>query len=382
MKVLHVIAGLDADGAELMLKRLIVASAREGGHEHAVVSLTTLGPVGAQLRACGIDVQAIGMRSPLSIPRALWRLLRLMRAARPDIVQTWMYHADLLGGLAARAAGCRNVIWGIRSTDVKGGISRSTAMVRRLCAPLSRWVPRAIVCAADASRRAHIASGYDGSTMEVIPNGFDLTRLTATPEQRAQLRQHCGFAHDDVVIGVVGRFNRDKDHANFVRAVGMLAARPGLRFLMVGRGLDPDNAELSGWVAATGQAERFVLLGQRSDVPVCLAAMDVFCLPSRTEGFPNVVGEAMAMGLPCVVTDVGDAAMLVDAHGLVVQKEDPGALARGLDEMLDRAPEVRRALGAAARARINAQFSIERARERYDALYDRLAGPMVEKDKR
>jgi len=313
------------------------------------------------------------MRSPLGFPRALWQLVKLIRAVRPDIIQTWMYHADFLGGLAGRLAAHKRIVWGVRTTDVKSGGSRVTVLLRKVCAWLSYSVPQAIVCAAEASRRAHVSVGYDASRMMVVPNGFDVARLSATPEQRATIRQQCGFEDGTVVVGILGRFHPVKDHENFVRAAGMLAARhPDVRFMMVGRDLDASNRELADWIAKTGFASRFVLLGERRDVPACLSAMDVFCLSSRTEGFPNVVGEAMAMALPCVVTDVGDAAMLVANTGVVVAKENTDALAAGLSRVVDMTPDERIRLGQMAKARIHAEFTMMRARERFEDIYLRL----------
>lgn len=356
-----------------MLKRLIASLHANANYRHTVISLTGIGTVGLQLQALGIEVHVMGMRSALDIPRVIWRLVRMISTARPDVVQTWMYHADLLGGVAARLPGNRNVIWGIRTTDVTAGGTRATAFVRQLCAWLSRTVPHTIVCAADASRRAHIAVGYDAARMVVVPNGFDLIRLVATPAQRNALRLQCGFEQELVVVGYLGRFHPAKDQANFVRAAGLLARQfSNARFLMVGRDLDDDNVQLAQWIRATGCAECFVLLGERSDVPACLSAMDLFCLSSRTEGFPNVVGEAMAMGLPCVVTDVGDAAMLVADTGVVVPKEDSAALALGLGQLLAMTPDARQQLGQKAKARIHAEFSIDRARERFESIYQRI----------
>lgn len=378
MKILHIIIGLNVGGAELMLKRLIESHQFNTHHHHSVISLTGIGDVGIQLQALGVDVKKMGMRSALDIPLVLWQLVRLIRASAPDIVQTWMYHADLLGGLAARLGGHRNVIWGIRTTNVQVGGSRATTMVRQVCAWLSRRVPHTIVCAAEASRKVHVAVGYDAARMVVVPNGFDLSRLVATPNQRAMLRTQCGFGADNVVVGTLGRFNPAKDHENFVRAAGLLAQQHAhVRFLMVGRGLDADNTELARWIAQTGGADRFVLLAERADVPVCLATMDIFCLSSRTEGFPNVVAEAMAMGIPCVVTDVGDTAVLVADTGVVVPKEDSIELAKGLERLLAIDPDMRQQLGQKARERIHAEFSIERARDRFEAVYQRVAGKGV-----
>ena len=373
MKILHIIVGLGVGGAELMLKRL-AESHRNTIYEHKIISLTTVGKVGLELRKLGVDVRSLEMGSVLDVPRVLWKLSRIIKLETPGIVQTWMYHADLLGGLAARFAGNRRIVWGIRTTDVQAGGVRATTLVRKVCAWLSGKIPHTIVCAADASRRAHIAVGYDATRMTVVPNGFDLTRLVATPEQRVGLRQLCGFDDTHVVVGTLGRFNPAKDHANFVRAAGLVAQRhPEVRFLMVGRELTSDNAVLMHWIEQTGCADRFVLLGERADVAVCLSAMDIFGLSSRTEGFPNVVGEAMAMGVPCVVTDVGDAAMLVADTGVVVPKEDSSALALGLGQLLTLDADVLHAQGQMARQRIVAEFTMMRARDRFEAIYQRVA---------
>jgi glycosyltransferase involved in cell wall biosynthesis len=366
----HVISGLGVGGAELMLARLVESPNGNPNHRNVVVSLTSTGKVGVQLKALGIEVHALDMRFALDMPRAFWRLVRLIRAVRPDVVQTWMYHADLLGGLAARMAGIKNVIWGIRTTDVSAGGGRATAGVRWLCARLSHWVPHTIVCAAEASRRVHLALGYRADCMVVIPNGFDLARLHVTPRQVAVLRSECGFASDTVVVGTLGRFNAVKDPKNFVGAAGLLGKKfPQVKFLMVGRDCDAANVQLMGWITATGFASNFVLLGERSDPAVCLAAMDVFCLSSRTEGFPNVVGEAMAMRKACVVTDVGDAAYLLGDCGVVVPKEDSAALADGMAKLLSLSAVDRAELGGRAHARIASEFTMERTRERFEAVY-------------
>jgi glycosyltransferase involved in cell wall biosynthesis len=370
-RILHVISGLAVGGAEMAMYRL-VAHADAARHEHAVVTLTRGGAIGRRLREVDIELFELDFRrAPIT---GFFRLAALMRRQRPDIVQTWMYHADLFGGLAARLAGSPPVIWGVHTTRLGSGNARATRLVRRLCAWSSGVLPDAIVCVAEAARKACIEAGYAAQRIVVIPNGFDLRQLAATPAQRSELRRQCGFAEDELVIGSIGRFNADKDPRNFVCAAGLLAvAHPRARFLMVGKGLDRGNAELAGWIEQTGCADRFVLLGERRDVPACLAAMDVFCLHSRTEAFPLVVGEAMAMGLPCAVTDVGDAALLVADTGVVVPKEDIAALADGLARLCEMGDAQRRRLGREAQARIRDEFAIERTCERYEALYARLS---------
>jgi len=368
--ILHVITGLEVGGAEMALYRLILESLG-GDYCHTVIALTPEGGMYARFLQADIKLIVLDFRrSPFT---NLVRLVRLMRSLRPDVVQTWLYHADLLGGLAARVAGIRNVIWGIRTTDVDGGCARATRFVRQLCAFLSRIVPHTIVCVAEAARRSHALIGYDATRMVVVGNGFDLARLSATASQREALRAQCGFQDGDIVLGTLGRFNLDKDHANFVGAAGRLAGQhPRLRFLMVGKGLDAGNEELLRWIAATGHADRFVLLGERADVAVCLSAMDIFCLSSRTEAFPNVVGEAMAMGLPCVATDVGDVAVLMADTGVIVPRADPEALARGVAGLVERGPQYCAGMGKRARERIHAVFTMSRVRERFERIYDNV----------
>ncbi len=356
-----------------MLKRLIESHADQPQYEHSVVSLTDLGEIGPELRLKGVEVSALGMRGALDMPVVLYALTMAVRRLRPDIVQTWMYHADLLGGLASRLAGCRNLVWGIRTTDVGLGGNKGTLAVRRICAMLSHSLPKRIVCAAEASRKAHAQVGYDNSRMLVIPNGFEPERLVASLEERAAIRAVGGITPNDVVVGTVGRFVPVKDHANFIEAAALLCSKyPHAKFLMVGRGLDHDNRALVAALRSTGCSPRFVLLGERQDVPACLKAMDIFCLHSRTEGFPNVLGEAMAMGLPCVSTDVGDAALLLDEVGTVVPAQNAQALARGLEKMIVLSAAERAIWGMQAQARLLSSFTMTRASARFAQVYQEL----------
>ncbi len=368
MKIAHVIVGLEVGGAEMMLHRLLLTQRSQGGTPATVISLTRLGPVGQRLRDDGFEVIALGLRTPLGALRAWWRLRTLLRHLQPDLVQTWMVHADLIGGLAARAAGIRAVVWGVRTTDFSIN-PRATRAVRWLCARLSATVPHTIVCAAEASRRAHVQAGYEARRMTVIPNGFDVAAGRPDAAAGAALRTELGLPLDRPVVGCVGRFHAAKDYANFVAAAGRVAARrPDCRFLLVGRGIDHANATLSAWIDATGHAGAFVLAGERRDVVACLSAMDIFVLASRSEGFPNAVGEAMAAARPCVVTDVGDAAALLGGTGRVVPAREPQALADAICAVLELPASQRQALGDAASLRVAAEFSLQRTAGRFTAL--------------
>lgn len=373
MKIIHVVIGLGIGGAELMLKRLVEGLNGQDGMQHSVISLTDLGPVGKQLVDSGINVTALGMKNALSIPSTFIKLRRELKKQNPDIVQTWMYHADFLGGLAAKSLGIDNVIWGIRTTDVTLGRSKLTVILRKLCAWLSYRVPKIIVCAADAGRKVHEQVGYDPSKMRVIPNGFDLDKLKATPEQRQALRDECGFTDEEVVIGSVGRFNLIKNQQAFVEAAALVALEhPNARFLMVGLGNSWENSELVGWIRQHDLEDKFVLLGQRSDVPVCLAAMDVFCLHSKTEGFPNVLGEAMAMGLPCVATNVGDVELLMSDRSYISRTTSYPDIANRLNKIIELECEQYFYLSSENRNKIFSGYSISESALKYETVYGEI----------
>jgi len=373
IRVCHIIIGLNVGGAELVLKKLVNTQISLENQRHSVISLTESGIIGSQIMAQGIPVVSLGMQNIFDIPKVFYRLVRYLRQTMPDIVQTWMYHADLIGGVAARFAGIKNLIWGVRSTDIRKSGKTGTIWVQKICALLSGTLPRVIICAAEASKQAHGAVGYDTGRMIVIPNGFNLDELYASTIEREALRSTAGFKADDIVIGSLGRFNPVKDHVTFISAAGILVKRyPNLRFLMVGRDVVTSNPALADLIAGTGYSRNFVLLGERQDVRACLSAMDIFCLHSKSEGFPNALGEAMAIGLPCVSTDVGDAAYLLGGDGVLVPAENAEALSTGLEQLVNLSHERRKVIGKRARARVCNDFTMHRTAERFGAVYQSL----------
>lgn len=371
IKVTHIITGLDTGGAETALYRLLSAT-DSAAISSEVISLTDIGPVGRRIERLGIPVRALGMKRGLPSPSTFLRLVSWLRRSRPDVMQSWMYHADLLGGVAAFLAGRRNIVWNIRIAEVPRQ-NRLTMVIMRINAVLSRALPRKIVCVAEAAKQAHIGYGYDRTRMVVIPNGLDGEEFTASTAEIAALRRQCGFSEDDTVVGGVGRFHPDKGQENFVKAAAIVvASHPRVKFVLVGRDCDAGNARLRGWLSVGGLERHFVLLGERQDIPVCLAVLNVFCMPSSNEGFPNALAEAMAMGLPCVATTAGDAAILAGDAAVLVEPRDERALARGLMDVLAWSPEKRSQLGQRARARVLSEFSIARAERSFRTLYENL----------
>lgn len=375
IRVTHISAGLSADGAETMLYQLVTRmSASHFSNE--VISLTSLGAIGERLKANGIRVRALGMRPGVPNPFQLLRLSRWLKQSAPHLVQTWMYHADLLGGLAARAAGIRPVVWGIHHANLDPGQNkRLTILTARACAMLSNRLPAHIVCCSEASREVHARFGYSQRKMEVIPNGFDLHQFRPDAEARASFRQELGVTEDTPLIGMAARFHPQKGHRNFVAAAALLRrSMPGAHFVLCGGDVTPENTELASWIAASGNdlASACHLLGTRRDMPRFFAGLDIATSASRSEAFPLAVGEAMACGTPCVVTDVGDSAFLVGETGRVVPAENPGALAEAWLQMLAGDAQSLRRMGSAARKRIEQRFELGAVVERYQDLYTKL----------
>jgi glycosyltransferase involved in cell wall biosynthesis len=286
-----------------------------------------------------------------------------------------MYHADLVGGLVARWAGIRSVIWGIRNSSLDADKASFTARaVARTCALLSRIVPSRIVCCSVEAAEAHQRIGYQARKFSVIPNGYDLSRFAPDAEARTRLRQELGIEPQEVVLGMVARWDPVKDHATLLRALARLRQRGAvLRCVLVGTGMTPGNAALTELLCRLGIEDDVLLAGPREDIPAVMNALDLHVLSSAGEAFPNVVAEAMACGTPCVATNVGDTALIVGDAGWVVPRQSAVALADGIEGALAAFDSRDRVLlSRTCRRRIQENFSLEKMVGAYLALWEQV----------
>ena len=354
-----------------MLKRLVEHLQHKGGSRHQVVSLTNVGEVGQYLKSVGIQVHVLEMKSLLNLPSALVRLIFMIRNIKPNVVQTWMYHADLIGGIASFLAGFNNIIWNVRNTEIPQRAFSRTGLVIRLCALLSRFIPQKIICCAYSAMKSHKKLGYDPKRMIVIPNGFDIQKWSMPTLNKSIIRETFRLPLDTFIIGIVGRYDPLKGYDQFIKAASIMAKRydQPLLFLMVGRNVDKNNTDLLALIESEGGCANFKLMGERSDIPQIMCALDLYCLSSIAEGFPNVVAEAMLMEIPCVVTDVGDARQIVGNLGQVVASYNPQKLANALLRMTLLESHDRKDIGRKSRKRILKYYDIDVVAGQYMKLY-------------
>lgn len=382
IKVTHIITGLAPQGAETMLYKLASHMDRSI-FVNELISLTNWHesypdwpPVRERLQTWGVRARALRMRRGVLSPYQLLQLVHWLRESKPQVLHTWMYHANLIGGLAARLAGRPPVVWGIHHANLDARHNkRHTIWTARVCARLSHKIPSAIVFCSEVSRQVHAQFGYAAQEMVVIPNGFDLSQFQPDAGARNSLRRELGISEKAPLIGLAARFHPLKGHRTFITAAARLHdSFPEVHFVLCGRDVDVNNRQLMGWIreAGGGLADVCHLMGLCEDMPRFFAAIDIASSSSVSEAFPVAIGEAMSCGVPCVVTNVGDSAALVGETGKVVPSDDPDALAAAWKELLTNAALLQQ-LGELARKRVEQRFSLRSVVQRYQDIYRQIA---------
>ena len=364
--VLFLVRSLERGGGERQLVELAQGLARQGLRVSVAVMYGG-GALEGELAGSPVTVMNLRKEGRWDGPGFLRRLITLTRELAPDVVYGFMSGANELALLAGRVAGAR-VVWGLRSSfmDFAQYDWLHGGMFRLGRALSSR--PDLIIANSEAGRAHHVAAGYDGRHMVIIPNGIDTARWRPDPEARARMRHHWGTGKGEVVAGLVGRVDAMKDHATFLAAI--LACKvPGLRAVCIGGG-DPGAVEsLRRTVEQLGLTGIVTVTGPVDDMPAAYNGLDLLVSSSLGEGFSNVIAEAMSCGVPCVVTDVGDSAMIVGSFGEVVPPRQPDLMARAMERLASR---LGTPLSLECRARIVNDFGldrmVQRTREQLDAL--------------
>ena len=348
-------------------------------YANQVVSLIPAGELGDRIRELGIPVFSLNMKPGQPSLSALHSLSLRMRNERFDIIQSWLYHADLLGLLAARAANIDHVVWNIRNAYLNmSDYRRLSRVVLKGCSLLSGW-PQVVICNSRAGQEFHTGLGYHPRRWLIIPNGFDPDEFKPNQQARLDIRHELGLAPNVLLVGMTARFDPVKGHVDFLKAAGTLVRSAiDAHFIMIGDGVNLENKLLSAMIEQENLGGRIHPLGRRNDMPRLYASLDVFSLTSLGEGFPNVVAEAMLCGVPCAVTNVGDTELIVSDTGQVVPPGDSTALANAWHSLLSLSEFDRQSLGLRARQLIVERYSLDKMVSAYDQLYrDIIAGSGV-----
>ena len=377
MKVLHIITSLNQGGAEAVLHRLIEATHKKVNH--SVVSLHDAGAYGPRLRKIGVNVETLDMpRGKLKFA-GLWKLRKIIRNYSPDIINTRLYHADLVGGLIALLSGAPPIIWAIHSSDL-GSLNKSwkTRFIRQICAILSYWIPSAIVADAENTKSVNVSLGYSTKNFIVINNGINLSSFYSDQQVRQSLRHELQIQENVVLLGFVARWDPLKDHSNLLQALFFLKANnPNFACMLVGCEMTAQNAALMQLIYKNELDDHVILLGPHSDILSIMNALDLHILSSFSESMPLVIIEAMACGTPCVVTDVGDAALVVGNTGWVVPPKDPKALAAGIESAIEALNKNDKGeLGQRCRRIIEEKYSLDIMVESYVKLWKKTVGEL------
>jgi glycosyltransferase involved in cell wall biosynthesis len=378
MRVMHVITGLSTGGAETMLLKLLSAASQR--MEHVVVSLGDEGTIGPRIAALGVPVHCLGLKRNAPNPFRALSILPLAQRIAPQLIQGWMYHGNLMASLAAVALrktaprnvlGQKPVLWNIRQTVYDLRRERwLTAKLIRQGARLSSG-PAAIIYNSQTSASQHEELGYRAEKRVIIPNGFDCQVLRPDEAARKAVRAELGITDDTVLVGLVARYHPMKDHVGFLKAAALVVqSHPQTRFVLVGAGVSSTQPELAEGIQQNELGDRVILLRERSDIPRLNNAFDIGCSASAWgEGFSNSIGEAMACGVPCAVTNVGDSAYIVADTGFVAPPRASEALAEAIGRLIEIGQPGRQQIGAKARKRIETEFSLSAIVEKYESLY-------------
>lgn len=364
LRVSHVITGLGAGGAEQMLQRVVVGASKRDNTQQSVISLMDDGHFGGQIREAGVPLRCIGIRAKARSYRHFRLLVDELKAAQPDIIMTWLYHADLLGLIASRLVGSVPVIWNLRCSNIDftqygyGTRAVSVALKR-----LSRY-PVAVACNSHAGKIAHEAIGYRPRRWLELPNGYDTARWKPDPTDRAEVRQMLGIDDTTCLIMSVARNDPQKDHGTLFQALTRLYGHQKYKLILVGSGTE--NIKIPS--ALMG---RVTALGARYDVDRLLRGADIAVSSSAYgEGFPNSVAEAMATGLLCIGTDVGDTRIIIGEAGRVVKARDAAGLECALKEALQMNHVERSKIGILARNQIRNKYSIDTCLDAYEKAWE------------
>jgi glycosyltransferase involved in cell wall biosynthesis len=350
--ILFLTRSLARGGAERQLA-LLAEGLHSRGWRVEVCCLYSGGVFRRDLERAGVPVIDLAKRGRWDLFGFLWRLWRLIRQRRPDIVHGYLPVPNMLSLMARLLMPGTRVVWGVRASIIDlahyDWLSRLTFWLQCRLSPMATL----IIANSTAGLEYHAQHGFPRDKMKVVPNGIDTSHFGFDPVGRERMRRTWNVPHSAKLIGLIGRLDPMKDHSNFLCAAARLASDDSeWWFVCVGDGSISYREELALKAARLGLTRRLIWAGPCDDMVAAYSALDIAVSSSKGEGFPNVVAEAMSCGKPCVVTDVGDSAMVVGETGWVVPPEDSAALAEGIERLYSRLSNDGGAIAVQVRARV------------------------------
>ncbi len=365
-RICHIVTGLNVGGAERALTNILLGGLGNSANS-TVVSLLDEGHYGPILKEGGVNVYSLKLRRKARDISIFPKLADIIRSINPDIIQGWMYHGNIVATVSQQILSRKSkLVWNVRAAlDAYDEMPVGTRMAIQSCRFLSK-APSSVIYNSARSRTHHEKLGFPKEFGMVIPNGFDTSFWKGGADKRVAARLRLGLPKEALVVGFVARNDPLKHPSNFLNAFALCVDQiPTARAVMIGRDLDS---------AVRGMAihDKIILLGERNDVQDIIPGFDMLCLSSKLEGFPNVIGEAMACGIPCLTTDVGDAAEIVGSTGWVVPPQNSEALARAMIDALRQGHLTLFNKGKSARKRIIEKYSLQTIVSQYANLYGNL----------
>ncbi len=367
MRIAFFISGLTTGGAELMLYQLIAQQPRL--HNSLVIGLLDRGELVARFQQLGVQVICLDLKGKHKF-KHLKTLYQQLKQYKPDLVSTWLPHADFIGSIYASLLNVP-VIWGVHATHILSKQhSLSSRLAAWLCIHLFKNLPQAIVCCAQSAQHECAHIGYNAARLMFIANGFDTQRFKPDSKAYQQLRQRLHLNPETLIVGHIGRFSARKNQLGFLQAASLIRQQlPTVHFVMLGAQVDSNTTALTQALAELQLQPVVHLLGLQSDTPFFMAGFDLFICNSTSEAFPLVIGEAMSCAVPCVASEVGDNAYLIADTGLTTATHQAADIAEAALTILKLPREQRALLGQAARTRITQNFSLSQSSTQYLNLF-------------
>lgn len=364
MKILFISPDIDSGGAENVLFNVLKTRNKK---DVALISLTNVGFYGQKLENEGYKIYSLNLKKNFFSIFKIFKLYFLILRLKPDVVHTWLYHANLIGGICAKIAGIKKIYWSIHHDYEYSNFIIMIEM--KLLIFLSHLIPNKIIFCSDSSKKNHIKKGYKVAASEIIKNGVSTKTFQPNSTLRRKIRKNLKISDGCLLLGNISRYHPIKDHENLLKALSLLNEnKVQFKCLLIGEGITSNNLRLVSRIRFYKLTDNVILFGKSYEISKVINSLDLNILSSKKESFPMVILEAMSSGVPCLSTNVGDAKSIIGATGWIVEVSDPYSLAHKIT-YISREREKLKDYSSLAREKILNKYSLEKMISSYQKLY-------------